>query len=92
MRRVANDARKGRPIDQNRRRRESRVATRPGYENGWLAFASTEGAKRLAPIPPGWTALPDSALDQLRRHAVDAERPRRRPGKKRPPGWVLLNT
>lgn len=91
MRRVANDARKGGPAARDRRCRESRVATRPGYENGWLAYGSVEGTKRLAPIPPGWTALPDSALDELRRRAVDAERPRPRPGKKRPHASMLPN-
>lgn len=91
MCRAANEAVAGGSTVHHRRRRESRVATRPGYENGWLAFASAEGTKRLVPVPPEWIALPDSALDELRRQAVDAERPRRRPGKKRPYGSVPAN-
>ena len=86
MRRAANEAPKAGQLSHERRRRESRVAIRPGYENGWLAFASAGGAKRLAPVPPGWTALSDSALDELRRRAVHAEHPRHRPVKKRPQG------
>lgn len=92
VRRIANEARKGSPMGYDRRRRESRLATRPGYENGWLAFASTEGAKRLAPIPSGWAALPDGALDELRCRAVDAEQLRHRPGREQPPGPVPLNS
>ena len=63
---------------ERRRRIEKRVAVRPGFEHGWLAFDSPLGLRRLAPIPPEWSDLPASALEQLCRAALDAARPRRR--------------
>jgi hypothetical protein len=63
---------------ERRRRAEARVPVRQGFEHGWLAFESPVGTKRLAPIPHGWDALPDSALASLCRAAMDAPRPRRR--------------
>src|ERR1700694_5097249 len=44
---------------------EQRVALPAAFEHGWLAFASTEGNKRLAPIPPEWMTLSDDALNEL---------------------------
>ncbi|NUO64210.1 MAG: hypothetical protein HOQ11_06420 [Gemmatimonadaceae bacterium] len=63
---------------ERRRRAEKRVAVRPGFENGWLAFDSPLGLRRLAPIPHSWSNLPDGALAELCRSALDGGRPRRR--------------
>lgn len=63
---------------ERRHRQEARVRIREGLEQGWLAFESVVGNKRLAPIPQGWESLPDSALESLCRAAMDAPRPRRR--------------
>ncbi|HEX2780898.1 MAG TPA: hypothetical protein VHM30_15460 [Gemmatimonadaceae bacterium] len=63
---------------ERRHRHEARVRVREGLEQGWLAFESVVGNKRLAPIPQGWESLPDSALESLCRAASDAPRQRRR--------------
>lgn len=72
---VARDLRAA--IDR-RRRTEVRVPVREGYEHGWLAFDSTVGSRRLAPIPPGWETLPDSRLLDFWKQGKDATRTRRR--------------
>lgn len=72
---VARDLRTA--IDR-RRRTEVRIPVREGYEHGWLAFDSTLGSKRLAPIPPGWETLPDSRLLEFWMQGKDATRTRRR--------------
>ena len=54
------------------------MPVRAGYENGWLAFDSVLGSKRLAPIPPNWDTLPDDTLIALCGRGVDAARTRRR--------------
>ncbi len=61
-----------------RRRTEVRIPVREGYEHGWLAFDSTVGSRRLAPIPPGWETLPDSRLLDFWMQGKDATRTRRR--------------
>lgn len=58
------------------------------YQRGWLSFDSSAGElRRLAPIPDGWTKLPDEGLRKLCDKAEAA--PRRKsppPGpSKRPP-------
>jgi hypothetical protein len=63
---------------ERRRRQEARIPIRPGYEQGWLAFESPLGTKRLAPIPPAWELLPEASLGDLLRRAVDAGGARRR--------------
>ncbi|NUQ21270.1 MAG: hypothetical protein HOQ09_09955, partial [Gemmatimonadaceae bacterium] len=44
-------AAKERRAAERRHRAETRVGVRPGFENGWLAFDSPLGLRRLAPIP-----------------------------------------
>jgi hypothetical protein len=61
-----------------RHRNEIRVPVRAGYEQGWLAFDSAVGSKRLAPIPPGWDMLPEDSLLALCHRSEDAPRARRR--------------
>ena len=51
-------------------------AVSPGLENGWLAFASGENKRRLAPIPAGWALAPDTELEALCESARHAPRPR----------------
>lgn len=63
---------------ERRHRAEKRVAVRPGFENGWLAFDSPIGMRRLAPIPPEWANLPDGLLAELCRQAMEGARSRRR--------------
>ncbi len=72
---VARDLRAG--IDR-RRRKEVRIPVREGYEHGWLAFDSTLGSRRLAPIPPGWDTLPASRLLEFWLQGTNATRIRRR--------------
>ena len=55
---------------------ELRVAIPAEFEHGWLAFASTEGNKRLAPIPREWMSLSDDALNELCGRAVSMHPPR----------------
>lgn len=47
----------------------SRPKVSPGLECGWLAFASRNERRRLAPAPAGWEALPDETLVVLCRAA-----------------------
>ncbi|MFL5560085.1 MAG: hypothetical protein ACJ79K_01295 [Gemmatimonadaceae bacterium] len=61
-----------------RRRHESRVPVREGYEHGWLAFDSPVGSRRLAPIPDGWTGFSEALLLALCQRGEDAGRARRR--------------
>ena len=56
---------------------ELRVAIPAEFEHGWLAFASDEGSKRLAPIPADWMSLSDDALTELCRQAVPMRTSRR---------------
>jgi hypothetical protein len=75
---LAPDAREQRAGIDRRRRRETRVSVRDGYEQGWLAFDSVLGSRRLAPIPDHWEEFPDDRLVALCRQGVDAARARRR--------------
>lgn len=76
--RVAPDGREQRAGIDRRRRHEARVAVRDGYEQGWLAFDSVVGSRRLAPIPERWEELPAEGLLALCRQGVEAVRTRRR--------------
>lgn len=51
-------------------------AVSPGLENGWLAFASGENKRRLAPIPAGWAVATDAELEALCESARNAPTPR----------------
>lgn len=67
-----------RRVADRRRRAEIRVPVRQGFEQGWLAFDSVLGSKRLAPIPDGWETLPDASLLALCLRGEDAPHARRR--------------
>jgi hypothetical protein len=45
-----------------------------GMEEGWLTFETKSDRRRLAPIPDGWTELPDARLELLLKVAVNAPR------------------
>jgi hypothetical protein len=70
--------RKGR-ISGERRQVEdhSRVRIRSELSLGWLAFESKHDRRRLAPIPSGWEALDEAALERLCERAKSIGRPRR---------------
>lgn len=51
-------------------------AVSPGLEDGWLAFASGENKRRLAPFPPTWEACSDAELEALCEAARRAPSPR----------------
>jgi hypothetical protein len=51
-------------------------AVSPGLENGWLAFASGENKRRLAPFPPAWETYTDAELEALCDAARRAPTPR----------------
>ena len=48
---------------------ELRVRVTPGFEQGWLAFASPAEKRRFAPIPEGWERAPETLLEALCRRA-----------------------
>ncbi len=52
----------------------SRPRISPGLEQGWLAFASPEERRRIAPAPAGWEEMPDEALIRLCRSAATCPR------------------
>lgn len=57
-----------------------------GLENGWLAFASGEQKRRLAPFPASWETSSDAELEALcaaARHAPVARFPLDRPPRPR---------
>lgn len=56
------------------------VLTRPGYENGWLSFRSTELSCRIAPYPAYWRTCSDYELERWCMRARDAARIRRQGG------------
>lgn len=53
-----------------RQRAERRLVVPNELRQGWLVFASTTERRRLAPIPPNWTALPEAELRRLAEDAV----------------------
>ena len=44
------------------------------FDRGWLTFESTEGLKRLAPIPPHWEKATPDRLELMCRAASDVPR------------------
>jgi|SRR5687767_1232739 len=44
-------------------RRSSRVHMSPGFERGWLCFASGPETRRLVPIPGNWTKATSEQLE-----------------------------
>jgi len=51
-------------------------AVSPGLEHGWLAFASGDNKRRLAPIPADWAMATDAELEALCESARHAPTPR----------------
>lgn len=51
-------------------------AVSPGLEQGWLAFASGENKRRLAPFPSTWESASDAELEALCQSARRAQPPR----------------
>lgn len=53
-------------------------AVSPGYEHGWLAFASGDNRRRLAPFPSTWETCTEAELELLcetARHVEPARYP-----------------
>ena len=48
-----------------RRASQKAGAVSPGLENGWLAFASGDNKRRLAPFPGDWATSTDAELEAL---------------------------
>ena len=70
--------RKGRTSGERRQVEDrARVRIRSELSHGWLAFESKHDRRRLAPIPNGWEALDESALERLCDQAKSIGRPRR---------------
>jgi hypothetical protein len=70
--------RKGRTSGERRQVEDrARVRIRSELSHGWLAFESKHDRRRLAPIPTGWEALDESALERLCDQATSIGRPRR---------------
>jgi hypothetical protein len=42
-----------------------RVLVQAELQSGWLAFQCGEQRRRLAPLPPGWDEMSDTALRDL---------------------------
>jgi hypothetical protein len=59
-----------------RRASQKAGAVSVGLENGWLAFASGEHKRRLAPFPPTWGSSTDAELEALCEAARQAPVPR----------------
>ena len=66
-----------RRVRERRRARGLRIALPPRLARGWIAFEHLEERRRVAPIPPGWSELPESGLRDLWRDAEQLP-PRRR--------------
>jgi hypothetical protein len=52
-------------VFQVRRASEASRGVSPGLENGWLAFVSAEGKRRLAPFPASWEDASPEELERL---------------------------
>lgn len=50
---------------ERRQRAEFRVPLGKQWSKGWLAFETRGEKRRLAPVPPGWSALTDRELAEL---------------------------
>jgi len=53
------------------------------FQHGWLTFTAGDVVKRLAPVPPNWSALPDEELERL---CQQAQAPRHRAADETPSG------
>ncbi|HEX5970517.1 MAG TPA: hypothetical protein VFY85_01240 [Gemmatimonadaceae bacterium] len=62
---------------------QTAAAVSPGLEHGWLAFASGDNRRRLAPFPSSWETSSDAELEQL------CETARRVPPSRLPADHVL---
>jgi hypothetical protein len=73
------DRRQSRRTSGERRRvtDRSRVRIKSDLAHGWLAFESKHDRRRLAPIPTGWEALDEAALERLCEQAQSIGRARR---------------
>ena len=65
------------PVERRKVADRSRVRIHTDLAHGWLAFESKHDRRRLAPIPAGWEALDESALERLCEQAQSVGRPRR---------------
>lgn len=54
---------------ERRRVRGLRIALPPRLAHGWIAFECGEERRRVAPIPMGWSDLPETGLRDLWRGA-----------------------
>jgi hypothetical protein len=54
---------------ERRRTRGLRIALPPRLAHGWIAFECNDERRRVAPIPEGWTELPEDGLRDLWRGA-----------------------
>jgi hypothetical protein len=59
-------------------RRKMLSVLSPGLAAGWLTFECAHERRRLSPVPGGWEALTDAALEKLCASATVV--PRRIPG------------
>ena len=62
---------------ERRRAPGLRIALPPRLARGWIAFEHSDERRRVAPIPPGWSDLPENGLRELWRGA-ELLPPRRR--------------
>jgi hypothetical protein len=47
-----------------------------GFRSGWLCFESTEGKRRLSPVPDGWKTLDPPDLESMLGRATGVNRGR----------------
>jgi hypothetical protein len=66
-----------RRVRERRRTQGLRVSLPPRLAHGWIAFEHLDERRRVAPIPAGWSDLPESGLRDLWR-AAELLPPRRR--------------
>ena len=59
---------------ERRKKPQFRVNLGMAMANGWLIFASGARRRRLAPIPAGWSQMPDVELRRLLAEASEVER------------------
>lgn len=58
-----------RRVRERRRTRGLRIALPPRLAHGWVAFEHLDERRRVAPIPRGWSDLPEAELRDLWRTA-----------------------
>ena len=63
---------------ERRQHRGIRIALTPHLADGWLVFESGTARRRLVPIPPEWSVLPDEDLKRLWHDAEHLPARRRR--------------